>query len=185
MARDHAAFHLHVVYMYPEGDDLAGRDFQHTGHVSVDLLRKTLPHGRHTFYVCGPPAVMEAIVPALADWGVSPQDIHFEAFGPASVRLPGQTLAPANALLPSPYEIRFTGAGRTLVWDGTEGNLLDFAEHHGVEVPSGCRSGSCGSCETRLLSGAVVYANKPDFDVAPGACLLCVGTPASDLALGA
>jgi ferredoxin len=50
---------------------------------------------------------------------------------------------------------------------------------------SGCRSGSCGSCETRLVSGTVHYANPPDHDIAPGHCLLCVGTPASALVLEA
>ena len=56
-----------------------------------------------------------------------------------------------------------------------DANLLDFAERHGVAVDSGCRSGSCGSCETRQLAGSVNYAQRPDHDPAPGHCLLCVG----------
>jgi hypothetical protein len=55
----------------------------------------------------------------------------------------------------------------------------------GIPVESGCRSGGCGSRETRLLSGAVAYAAAPDHDVQPGHCLLCVATPASDLVLEA
>ena len=66
---------------------MQGRDFQHAGHVDIDLLRRTLPHGRHQFYVCGPAPMMESLVPALAAVGRAQADIHFEAFGPASVRL--------------------------------------------------------------------------------------------------
>ena len=82
-------------------------------------------------------------------------------------------------------EVRFQRSGRTLIWDGRDASLLDFAEQHGIEVESGCRSGGCGSCETRLLEGKVQYDHAPDHDVAPGHCLLCVGRPSSPLALEA
>jgi hypothetical protein len=35
------------------------------------------------------------------------------------------------------------------------------------------------------VSGAVAYADKPDHDIAPGHCLLCVGKPQSALVLEA
>jgi ferredoxin-NADP reductase len=183
MAAAHPALHLNIVYSRPDDSDVLGRDYQHPGHVDIDLLRRTLPHGRHQFYVCGPPAMMEALVPALAAWGVPVADIHYEAFGPASVKLPGtpEDTAPAAA----PVEVRFRRSGRTLTWDGGDASLLDFAERHGIEVESGCRSGGCGSCETRLLEGSVQYEHAPDHDVAPGHCLLCVGRPSSALVLEA
>jgi uncharacterized protein len=72
-----------------------------------------------------------------------------------------------------------------LMWDGADASLLDFAEKNGVVVEAGCRAGSCGSCDTKLVSGTVSYANKPDFKVASGHCLLCVGLPESALVLEA
>ena len=185
LAGSHPNFHLSVVYSRPGPDDLQGRDYQHVGHVDVDLLRRTLPHGRHQFFVCGPAPMMETLVPALAGWGVAAQDIHFEAFGPASVRLAQPAAQGEAAGLAAPVEVHFLRSGRTLAWDGQDGNLLDFAERHGVSVSAGCRSGGCGSCETKLVSGTVRYANPPDHDVAPGHCLLCVGTPASALVMEA
>lgn len=184
LAQTHPALHLHVVYSRPGADDVTGHDHQHTGHVDVELIRRTLPHGRHSFYVCGPSPMMETLVPALSAWGVQAGDLHYEAFGPAS--LPATRSAPAQ-LLPggAPLEIRFLRSGRSLSWDGQDANLLDFAERHGVVVDSGCRSGGCGSCETRLKSGTVAYASQPDHDTAPGHCLLCVGTPTSALELEA
>ncbi|MFZ5550856.1 MAG: 2Fe-2S iron-sulfur cluster-binding protein [Pseudomonadota bacterium] len=184
MAARHAPLHLNIVYSQPDESAVEGRDFQHRGHVDVELLRRTLPHGRHQFYVCGPPAMMETLVPALAAWAVPLPDIHFEAFGPASVKLPGaaeETPVPIGAEL----EVRFQRSGRTLTWDGRAPSLLDFAERHGIAVESGCRSGGCGSCETRLVEGTVQYDSAPDHDVAPGHCLLCVGRPSSAVVLEA
>ena len=64
------ALRLNVLYSQPGPSDLEGRDYQHTGHLDVDLLRRTLPQGRHQFYVCGPPAMMRTLVPQLRGWGV-------------------------------------------------------------------------------------------------------------------
>lgn len=183
LAASHPALHLNIVYSRPAETDVLGHDYQHPGHVTVDLLRCTLPQGRHQFYVCGPPAMMEALVPALAAWGVPVGDIHFEAFGPASVKLPG-VADPAAPVL-AEVEVQFRRSGRTLTWNGQDGSLLDFAERHGIDVESGCRSGGCGSCETRLLRGTVQYDLAPDHDVAAGHCLLCVGRPSSALVLEA
>lgn len=183
LAASHAALRLHVVYSRPAAADVQGRDDRHAGHVDVELLRRTLPHGRHSFYVCGPPALMQTLVPAIAAWGVPVADIHYEAFGPASVKLPGEPAAPPAA--GTGVEVKFQRSGRTLTWDGRDASLLDFAERHGLEVESGCRAGGCGSCETRVLEGSVQYEHTPDHDVAAAHCLLCVGRPAAPLVLEA
>ncbi len=183
IAARHAPLRLNIVYSRPGETDVEGRDYQHRGHVDVELLRHTLPHGRHQFYVCGPPAMMETLVPALAAWGVPLPDIHFEAFGPASVKLPGAAETPVP--IAAELEVRFQRSGRTLAWDGRDSSLLDFAERHGIAVESGCRSGGCGSCETRVVEGTVQYDSAPDHDVAPGHCLLCVGRPSSAVVLEA
>ena len=185
LAARQPAFKLNVVYGSPGPDDIQARDYQHVGYIDLALLRRTLPHGRHQFYVCGPPSMMQSLVPALREWGVQADDIHFEAFGPASVRPTGPlSNEPALATTAS-VDVRFGRSGRTLAWDGQDANLLDFAERHGLEVDSGCRSGSCGACQTRLVSGVVGYADKPDHDIPKGHCLLCVGKPQSALVLEA
>ena len=185
LAASHPALRLHVVYSSPQPGDVPGRDFQHAGRVDVDLLRRSLPHGRHQFYVCGPPAMMQSLVPALRDWGVQAGDIHFEAFGPATVRPATPTTHEPPSDAATALEVRFSRTGRTLAWSGQDANLLDFAERHDLALDSGCRSGSCGACQTRLLSGVVTYAEPPDHDIAKGHCLLCVGKPQSALVLEA
>jgi ferredoxin-NADP reductase len=185
MARQQPQFQLQVVYSRPLPEDRAALDYQHRGHVDLALLKKTLPHGAHQFYLCGPAAMLESLVPALVQWGVAPTDVHFEAFGPSNVRLPG---APADQVAnpsSSTLDVHFMRSGRTLQWTGQHANLMDFAEAHGIAVESGCRSGSCGSCLTRLTSGTVAYDHVPDFDLSPGQCLLCVGKPRSPLVIEA
>ncbi|UPY38929.1 2Fe-2S iron-sulfur cluster-binding protein [Sediminicoccus sp. KRV36] len=185
LAAQHPSFHLNVVYSQPGPGDVLGRDHQHAGYIDVALLRETLPHGRHAFYICGPPPMMASLLPALLEWGIAPQDIHHEAFGPASLAPVQAASGEAATTIATAVDIQFRRSGRTLVWGGQDASLLDFAERHGIAVESGCRSGSCGSCETAVVSGTVQYAVKPDHEVAPGRCLLCVGTPGSALVLDA
>lgn len=92
--------------------------------------------------------MMQSLVPALVQWGVPPPDVHFEAFGPASVQLPGAVPAAVVAALAEPIDVEFSRSGRTFSWDGQDTTLLDFTDRHGLAIDSGCRSGSCGSCET-------------------------------------
>ncbi len=182
----HPALRLHVVYSRPDETDRLGIDHHHVGHVDLALLQRTLPHGRHRFFICGPAAMMSTLVPALKDWGVPDEDVNFEAFGPASVqRVPSLAGASADAPPDAPVEIRFQRSGRRIEWDAQDASLLDFAERHAVPIDAGCRSGGCGTCATRLLEGRVAYARTPDHDVPAGHCLPCVARPLTDLVLEA
>jgi uncharacterized protein len=169
--------HLHVCYSQPGPDDGLGRDYQHQGHVDLPLLQRTLGFGRHAFYVCGPTAMMESLVPALAGQGVAPQDLHYESFGPASLT-PRPAAMPTTALA-----VRFSRSDKTVAWDGSAVSLLELAEGQGLAVESGCRAGRCGTCETRIESGAVDYAQAPDVEPRPGHCLPCIATPRTALTL--
>jgi uncharacterized protein len=181
LASEHPSLDMHVLYAEPGAADVLGRDYDQAGFITLDLLKQTLRHGRHAFYICGPDPMMKALIPALLDWGVDNADIHRESFGP-------QTAVPtplAPTIVGPVFPIGFRRSGRTIDWTGQDANLLDFAERQSVEVDTGCRNGTCGICETRLISGSVLYAVKPEFDIAPGHCLLCVGTPATALELDA
>ncbi|NEX22559.1 2Fe-2S iron-sulfur cluster binding domain-containing protein [Thiorhodococcus mannitoliphagus] len=175
----HPGLRLHLCYGDPSEQDRAGVDYDHRGWLDIHLLRQTLPFGRYAFYVCGPPPMMETLIPALEAAGVSPEDIHYETFGPASLkRRPASSDAPAV----STAEVRFSRSGKTLPW-GSAGSLLELAEDAGIAVESGCRAGSCGCCQTALESGEVRYSQTPDAEIAPGHCLLCIAEPTTDVTL--
>jgi ferredoxin-NADP reductase len=183
LRQTHPRLHLHLCYSDPsEGEEL-GRDFQHRGRLDADLLRRTLPFGRYAFYLCGPPAMMESLVPALEDLGVSREDIHYESFGPASLNRRRGPSAPSSEDAERAIAVRFSRSGKTVPWDPSAESLLAFAEDQGIRVESGCRAGSCGCCQTAVESGSVEYLQTPDAEIAPGHCLLCIGKPAGDLTL--
>jgi ferredoxin len=65
--------------------------------------------------------------------------------------------------------------------------LLDSLELGGVDWPSSCREGTCGSCLGRLKQGRVRYDTQwfvlSDQDVEDGLVLPCIAYPESDLVL--
>ncbi len=176
----HPGFRLQVCYSNPSKEDLPGSDYLHRGRIDLQLLQRTLDLGRYEFYVCGPPAMMEVLVPAIEESGVAPERIHYESFGPASIN---KRRRPTTTAVTAVIEVRFSQSGKTVHWDSAAESLLELAEDQGIRVDSGCRAGSCGSCQTAIESGAVTYQQEPDADVQPGHCLLCITTPATDLTL--
>ncbi|GAB3541157.1 hypothetical protein GCM10027343_11120 [Noviherbaspirillum agri] len=187
LAQRYPNFHLHVCYSRPEPDDIPGTDFQHASHVNIELLRQTLSLRPYHFYICGPRQMMESLVPALADWGVDPERIHYEAFGPSTVPKLAKSARPveSSTMAAGAPRVRFAKSAKEQPWDPRADSLLEFAEDLGLSVPSGCRAGSCGSCQTTVVSGEIETTKEPDYDVSPGCCLLCISKPKSDLVLSA
>jgi ferredoxin-NADP reductase len=182
----HPNFRLRVCFSDPLPDDVAVRDYQHRARVDVNVLRMQLPLRPYHFYLCGPTPMMESLVPALEDWGVPETRIHFEAFGPASIKR--RTAENSSVPVAAPDTgiiVTFAQSGRQLPWQATAGSLLEFAEASGITVNSGCRAGGCGSCQTIIQSGEVAYRQSPEFDPEPGTCLLCVCTPKTSVTLEA
>ena len=167
-------------------EDVAGRDFHHAGRVDVALLRTQLPLKPYHFYICGPTPMMASLVTALEDWGVPDAHIHFEAFGPASIkrRSAAASATPSEATASS-IVVNFAKSGKQLAWQPASGSLLEFAEANGIAVNSGCRAGGCGTCQTTIRSGEVAYQQPPDYDPEPGTCLLCICTPKTSVTLEA
>ncbi|MDX2110147.1 MAG: 2Fe-2S iron-sulfur cluster-binding protein [Verrucomicrobiota bacterium] len=81
--------------------------------------------------------------------------------------------------------ITFAKSGKTVPWNDSCENLLDFAEAHGVAIAAGCRCGADTVCMTRILSGRVTYTQEPLIDVEPGAILPCICKPETDVTLDA
>ncbi|MET0066691.1 MAG: 2Fe-2S iron-sulfur cluster-binding protein [Candidatus Thiodiazotropha sp.] len=183
LAEYHPRFHLQLCFSRPAPEDRPGIDFQHAGHVDAQLLRAELPLNRYHFYLCGPAALMQSLVPGLEDLGVSGEDIHFETFGPATIKRSPQVPKHTATAQPANWQVDFQHSGQSATWDSSQGNLLNFIEAQGIAVDSACRSGSCGSCQTRVVSGHVAYPQMPDTEIEAGHCLLCVGRPDSDLTL--
>ena len=188
IAAEHENIHIVVCYSDPLPDEKVGEDYQYGERVSVDLFKRVLGISNFEYYICGPAPMMESLTKGLADWGVPEKHIHFEAFGPASVKKvakPAQTNTDADATDASRVEINFTRSNKKLTWSNTAGSLLEFAEANGIRIDSGCRAGSCGTCATAIRDGQVDYLRDPDFDIEKGSCLVCVAVPKGTLSLDA
>ncbi|MGT0248885.1 pyridoxamine 5'-phosphate oxidase family protein [Burkholderia pyrrocinia] len=155
-------------------DDTAAR----AGRIDIAQLKRLLPFDDYDFYLCGPSAFMRDLYDGLRALNVPDERIRFEAFGPSSVARSVTRAAGTAGVPAASVPVVFRRTGREAAWTPADGTLLDFAEGQRVAVPSECRSGSCGTCATRVLSGAVDYEQAPDAAVEPGCALLCVARPA-------
>lgn len=175
---------IDVSYSRPSADDQLGRDFDHQGYVSIDRLKLLLPSNNFHFYVCGPSAMMETLIPALREWGVPESHIHCETFGPASVKSLQQTRT-LQDIAKGPCQVEFMLAEANLAWDGDHESLLDFAESQGVALEYGCRAGNCGQCLVSVKQGSVTHVKEPGMVLEEGQCLTCIGVPSGDVVLEA
>ncbi len=84
------------------------------------------------------------------------------ALGPGPGRTTRRTAPVARtAARPAPVvplralDVRRTGSDVSVLTVGADRTLLQALEDAGIVVPSTCREGICGSCETAVLAGAV------------------------------
>ncbi|HTA43609.1 MAG TPA: photosystem P840 reaction-center cytochrome c-551 [Bryobacteraceae bacterium] len=162
-------FQYHVVLSNPEPDWKGA-----CGRINPEFVRDTIPDidGR-AFFLCGPPAFMDAARKILEDIGVAEQRIRQEAFGGASAQ-PKPALPAATH---SEFAIEFSRSGKTSTISEGQ-SLLEAAADAGVDIPSACRQGQCGTCKTRLLEGSVHMTTETGLDAesrARGYVLTCVG----------
>ena len=187
IGRGHDNVHIHVCYSNPDEGDVLDKDYQHLGRVGVDLFKEVLPSNNFDYYFCGPPPMMNSVYEGLEGWGVPDEHIHFEAFGPATVKRVSEGHEPPAAMpaAAGTIEITFSQSDVTLSWDPAAGSLLEFAEANDIEMDSGCRAGSCGTCVTAMREGDVEYLKPPNNHPDKGTCLTCIAVPKSNLTLDA
>lgn len=167
--------HIVVCFSDPvEGMDEQGRDYDEKSRVDPALMRRLLPSSKFQFYTCGPPPMMNGLRSGLKEWGVPEEHIHDEAF-----------VQMTQAVSLNASSITFLRSNLQLQISGPATSLLDFAHAENVELPSGCKAGHCGACQTRLDKGNVRYSMPPKFQVQPGCCLPCICLPEGDIVLDA
>lgn len=103
-------------------------------------------------YACGPRPMLEAIRDMSGHWPMS--SIHIESFADAAT-----LAAPEDR----PFRVRLARSGLTIDV-GAHQSMLEALRSHGVDVPSSCESGTCGTCRTKLLDGV---ADHRDLVLSP------------------
>lgn len=166
----------------PESDAILGTDYSGAGRISQALLHNLLPLDiapidDHEFYLCGPSGFMQHSYDMLLEMGVADGNITTESFGPSSIKranLPpskGKMKTAKNAL------IKYRDSQVEQAWTESDGNLLSFAETHGIEPNFSCRSGQCGACKVKLSRGTVVHSENIGIPLKDDEVLLCSAYP--------
>ncbi len=126
-------------------------------------------------FCCGPEPFMRAVREMLASLGYDMARYHEESFdAPALEEIPVAPHAPAEV-----SEITFARSDKTVACDGTE-KVLSVARRAGLNIPSGCNFGLCGTCKVKKLSGSVSMVHNggiTDDEVADGFILACCSSP--------
>ena len=166
----------HVRYSRPALDDYQGRDYDKPGRVDLDALLGLGVPREADFYLCGPALFLRDLTAALLGWGVAPERIHREVFGPEPREDAPEPHPPAGPSGRGPA-IAFSRSALTVAWDERYGSLLELAEACDVPADWSCRTGVCHRCESGLVDGEVAYDPEPLDVPAPGQLLLCCARP--------
>lgn len=92
-------------------------------------------------YCCGPIGMLDAYREAAAAAGMDDQHIHFEYFS-----------SDVTAAADGGFTVECQRSGKSIFVQPGE-TILDAVTAAGIDVPSSCHEGICGSCETRVISG--------------------------------
>ena len=157
-------------------DELAGADwsgrvrFHHDAGVPppelpfAALLRER--RGETHVYCCGPRGLMNAVRRATSHWPSGA--VHFEDFGTSTDPLVEHGSAEGA------FDVRLARSERTVrVPAGV--SILEALRREGLEVPSSCESGTCGTCRTRLVEGVADHRDYVlDEDEQRDHIMICV-----------
>jgi ferredoxin-NADP reductase/phenylpropionate dioxygenase-like ring-hydroxylating dioxygenase large terminal subunit len=187
LAAAHPAMRVHIRYSEPGKDDRLGVTHDGEGRITVEVLKELLPFDDYEFYLCGPPAFMQSLYDGLSGIGVRREQLHYESFGGGTALTPEIKPEPARVgqAADGVVAVRFAKSSVTAEWSRDRGTLLELAEAAGLAPVFGCRSGICGTCATRITSGAVDYVEEPLAPLGEGRVLLCCSVPAGAAAGGA
>ncbi len=146
---------------YDDGNPALSLDFH-------ARLAEPLP-GAHV-YCCGPRPLMESVRDATRHWPSG--TVHFEDFGTGA-----NEAADADA---NSFRIRLARSSDVLTVRADE-TILAALRRHGLDVPSSCEAGTCGTCRVGLLAGAADHRDLVlNDDEHAVAIMVCVSRARSE-----
>jgi len=145
------------------------------GRFSAEILDHLVPEiTSRRIHVCGPPAMMDAVVGMLKDLEIPDDLVKTEAFGPA--KKPAEKKPTEEVPIPADAPaVAFTKSEKSAPLPPSQ-TVLEAAEGVGVDIDNSCLSGQCGLCKVKLCSGSVTMECDDalsDEDKADGMILAC------------
>lgn len=187
LQRRHSNVHVVITISKPEGTDWKGA----TGRITEELISQSVPDLASRYvHICGPVPLMEEVKKTLIELGIPKERVKTEAFGPAlgKPEPAGPRAAPpagaeekaAQVALPT---VNFAQSDKSAPLPPDKA-ILDVADEIGVEIDNSCRTGICGLCKVKLLSGQVTMAVEDALtpeDKAAGIILACQAKSAGNV----
>lgn len=155
------------------------------GFITAELIKKYAPAGDYSIFLCGPQAMYNFVDKEIATLGLRKKFIRHELFGeyfgPAK-----EADYPKNVAPEFKITVRIAGKEQTIT-ASTDESILRSLEKNGIAAPAHCRSGECGWCHSRLISGNVYVPKSVDgrreADLQYGYIHPCCSFPLSDLVI--
>lgn len=164
--------------------DERGDGFEY-GFITADMIRKYAPaNENYSVFVCGPQGMYDFIRGETQKLGLNRRRIRFDAYG--EYKLGDRDSDAVRDSKDKTFKITVVAAdGETRELDAKGGeSLLNAFERAGLNAPSKCRSGECGWCRSRLVSGSVyapeLVERRRHFDKIEGYIHPCCAFPTSD-----
>lgn len=168
LSAKHDNLHVHVTMSQPGSESWSG----HVGRIDKQFIAACVPEiESRRVHICGPAPMMAATKAAMLELGVAKENLKLEAFG-TEKRKPNTDADVSDALK---FKVTFSSSSKSIEWTGAK-SILDGADDCGVEINNACRSGTCGSCRVKLVSGSVRMAvedSLTEADKAEGYILAC------------
>lgn len=131
-------------------------------------------------FCCGPESFMQAVRDMLNALGFDMSRYHQESFG---IAVANEAEAPVlDDVVPdakAAASITFAASNVTTPCAETD-TVLSVAKRSGLNIPSGCNFGLCGTCKVKKTAGDVHMVHNggiSDDDVAAGYILACCSHP--------
>lgn len=151
-----------------------------SGRISQAFLSLAVPDiSERIVMCCGPALFMLAARKISAELGVPDGNYWEESFDAAVV----DEVAVVEVAEAKPFKVQFSKQGKSIDVRADQ-TVLSCAKKSGVRIPSSCASGICGTCKSKLVSGAVDMKHDGGIrqrEIDAGYFLPCCSKPLSDL----
>lgn len=155
------------------------------GFITAELIKKYAPEGDYSLFLCGPQAMYDFVDKEIATLGLRRKFVRHELFG-EYFNPSKEADYPANVAPEFKLTVRIAGTEQTITAPA-DTTLLRTLEANGILAPAHCRSGECGWCHSKLVSGEVYTPKSVDgrreADLIYGYIHPCCAFPLSDVTI--
>ena len=150
------------------------------GFITADLIRRYAPED-YSLFICGPQALYSFMEGVVSELGLPRRRVRREIIGVSGSMVAGpdseEEVFHTITVHQGPYRFEIKASSKETV--------LVAMERAGITAPARCRSGECGWCRSKLLSGSVFIPEENDYrrrkDKDTAHIHPCVTFPRSDL----